>query len=85
MPTIRNARRANIYVVNGDKTVFFRVQPKARTRRFAVPLGRDGEAFLLLDHPCQRRHKQPHLFSSYKATKKNERHDTYHRRFFAAR
>lgn len=44
LPTIRNARGSDLYVTNGDETVFFGVQSKALTQRSAVPLGRDGDA-----------------------------------------
>ncbi|CAN5369949.1 hypothetical protein BH10PSE4_BH10PSE4_16480 [soil metagenome] len=42
MPTIRNARGSDLFVTNGDETVFFGIQSKALSKRNAVPLGRDG-------------------------------------------
>lgn len=44
LPTIRNARGSDLYVTNGDETVFFGLQSKALSRRSAVPLGKDGDA-----------------------------------------
>jgi hypothetical protein len=39
MPTIRNARGADLIVTNEDETVFFGIQSKALSKRQAVPLG----------------------------------------------
>ncbi|MBT3071908.1 hypothetical protein KKP04_13650 [Rhodomicrobium sp. Az07] len=39
MPTIRNARGSDLIVTNTDETVFFGVQSKALSKRYAVPLG----------------------------------------------
>ena len=44
LPTIRNARGSDIYVTNGDETVFFGVQSKALSRRSPVPLSKDSDA-----------------------------------------
>lgn len=41
MPTIRNARGSNLIVTNDDETVFFGVQSKGFSKRYAVPLGMD--------------------------------------------
>lgn len=39
MPTIRNARGSDLFVTNEDETVFFGVQSKGLSKRYAVPLG----------------------------------------------
>ena len=41
MPTIRNARGSDLIVTNDDETVFFGVQSKGFSKRYAVPLGMD--------------------------------------------
>lgn len=40
MPTIRNARGADLIVTDADESLFFGVQSKALTKRAAVPLGK---------------------------------------------
>ncbi|WP_433947586.1 hypothetical protein [Brevundimonas diminuta] len=67
LPTIRNARGSDLYVTNGDETVFFGVQSKALSRRSPVPLGKDGDTSLRLvgDHH-QRLHPLPHMLYSQK-------------------
>lgn len=44
LPTIRNARGSDLYVTNGDETIFFGVQSKALSRRSPVPLSKNGDA-----------------------------------------
>ena len=41
MPTIRNARGSDLIVTNDDESVFFGVQSKGFSKRYAVPLGMD--------------------------------------------
>lgn len=41
IPTIRNARGSDLIVTNDDETVFFGVQSKGFSKRYAVPLGMD--------------------------------------------
>lgn len=41
MPTVRNARGADLIVTNAGETVFFGVQSKALGKRHAVPLGKN--------------------------------------------
>ena len=43
MPTIRNARGSDLYVVNQDETIFFGVQSKALSKRAAIGLGKSLE------------------------------------------
>lgn len=40
MPTIRNARGSDLFVTNGDETIFFGVQSKRLGKRDAVGLGK---------------------------------------------
>ena len=39
MPTVRNAKGSDLFVVSEDEAVFFGVQSKALSKRNAVPLG----------------------------------------------
>lgn len=41
--TIRNARGSDLIITDADETVFFGVQSKALSKRYAVPLGRKIE------------------------------------------
>lgn len=41
MPTVRNARGADLIVTDAEETVFFGVQSKALSKRHAVPLGKN--------------------------------------------
>ncbi|AVW90637.1 hypothetical protein DA792_05650 [Celeribacter baekdonensis] len=43
MPTIRNARGSDLIITDADETVFYGVQSKALSKRYAVPLGKKIE------------------------------------------